>query len=214
MYYIKSPSVANAYEKAIELILEKGVDITTENNQKCRELLNVSIEITNPNLKRISSKYSFDKQFISKYTDDLINGSDNNFVYSYNERIFKYPNQFRTSKINQLDYVIKKLNNENNTRRAVISLFNPFHDTKEEHIPCLNHIQFQKYNNNLYMTTLFRSNDIGIAFHSNALALIKLGEMVAEKTNCNLRNYIHHINNAHIYIYRDKDILKHHFNFE
>ena len=214
MYYIKSPSVANAYEKTVELILKEGKEIITEKNQKCLEILNLSIEITNPKLKRISNKYSFDKKFIDKYTDDLINGSENEFVYTYHERIFKYPNQVKTSELNQIKYVVDKLTDNPNSRRAVVSLWSPFIDTKETHVPCLINMLYQKRDDELYLTVIMRSNDIGVDFHSNALAFIKLAEVVAKKTDCELKNYTHFVGNAHLYVERDMDMLKKHFNYK
>ncbi|WP_456418398.1 thymidylate synthase, partial [Methanocaldococcus infernus] len=62
-------------------------------------------------------------------------------------------------------------------------------------------------------SVLFRSNDILLAFHSNALGLISLGELVAKSLEVELKEYNHFIYNAHIYIDRDRDYLKRFFNF-
>jgi thymidylate synthase len=213
MLCIKKPSVASAFEELVKLILIEGSDITTEDGQRCRELLNVVVEITNPKLKTISSKYPFGKKAIESYTKQLLYGSDSDgeFVYNYYERIREYPSYDRKLKNDQIEYVIEKLNNNPTSRRCVISLWNPFIDQKVKDVPCLNHIGFQKRGDYLYMSVLFRSNDILLAFHSNALGLIKLGEYVAEKTNSTLKTYTHFIYNAHIYIDRDRTEIEKYF---
>lgn len=214
MYQIKTPSVANAYEKLMELILKEGSEIITEDGQKCKELFNVCVEITNPKLKRISGKYPFGSEFIESYTNNLLYGSTGNFVYDYYERIRKYPSYDRKYKNDQIEYIINKLKNNPQSRRCVVSLWQPFIDQNVKDVPCLQHICFQLRDNNLYMTSVFRSNDIGLAFHSNALGLIKLGELVANELNCNLKNYVHFIYNAHIYIDRDRDIIERYFDMK
>ncbi|CAB3289941.1 Putative thymidylate synthase [Methanocaldococcus lauensis] len=211
--YIKKPSVALAYECLVKEILKNGKVIITEDGQRCKEILNVLVEITNPKLKTISSKYPFGKKAIESYTKQLLYGSESEgeFVYNYYERIREYPSYDKKLKNDQIDYVIKKLNSNPTSRRCVISLWNPFIDQKVKDVPCLNHITFTKRENNLYMTVVFRSNDILLAFHSNALGLIKLGELVAEKTNSELKRYTHFIVNAHIYIDRDKTEIEKYF---
>jgi thymidylate synthase len=213
MLCIKKPSVASAFEELVKSILIEGSDITTEDGQRCRELLNVAVEITNPKLKTISSKYPFGKKAIESYTKQLLHGSDSEgeFVYNYYERIREYPSYDRKLKNDQIEYVIEKLNNNPTSRRCVISLWNPFIDQKVKDVPCLNHITFTKRDDKLYMTVLFRSNDALLAFVANALGLISLGEIVAEKTNTQLKSYVHYSVNMHIYIDRDRDYIKKYF---
>ncbi|ENN96043.1 thymidylate synthase [Methanocaldococcus villosus KIN24-T80] len=205
---IKKPSVAAAYEELVHAILKHGREVITEDGQKCKELMNVLVEITNPAIKRVSPKYPFGKEAIDKYINNLLYGSNNDFVYDYHERIFKYPSYDRKVVNNQIDYVINKLKNAGTSRRAVISLWQPFIDQENKDVPCLNYINFQKREDSLYMTVVFRSNDILLAFHANALALIRLGELVAEKIGGRLKSYNHFICNAHIYVERDRDYLE------
>ncbi len=213
MYSIKKPSVRASFEHLVEKILKDGQDMITEDGQRCREIRNAIIEITNPKLKSISPKYPLGKKAVKQYTDNLLygNSGEGQFVYDYYERIREYPSHDRELKNDQIEYVINKLNSNPTSRRCVISLWNPYIDQKVKDVPCLNHIGFQKYGNNLHMSVLFRSNDVLLAFHSNAIGLISLGEYVAEKTNSILKNYTHFIYNAHIYIDRDMDYIKKYF---
>jgi thymidylate synthase len=211
--YIKKPSVRASYEEIIPIILEKGNTVVTEDNQKCKEIQNMIIEITNPKLKGISDKYPIGKKAVEQYTNNLLygNSGDGKFVYDYYERIREYPNYNRTMKSDQIDYVINKLNSSPLSRRCVISLWNPYIDQKVKDVPCLNHITFTKRDDNLYVTVLFRSNDALCAYHANAIGLIALCEMVAKETNTKLKNYVHHSVNMHIYIDRDRDYIEKYF---
>jgi thymidylate synthase len=213
MLCIRKPSVRASYEYLVEKILKDGEDMTTEDGARCREIRNVAIEITNPKLKSISPKYPLGKRSVESYTNNLLygNSGDGQFVYDYYERIREYPNYDKSLKNDQIEYVINKLNTNPESRRCVISLWNPYIDQKVKDVPCLNHVGFQKSGNDLYMSVLFRSNDILLAFHSNAIGLISLGEYVAEKTNSTLKSYCHFIYNAHIYVDRDVDYIKKYF---
>jgi thymidylate synthase len=51
-----------------------------------------------------------------------------------------------------------------------------------------------------------------VAYHANAIGLIALGEMVAEKVGVDYGGYVHHTVNMHIYVDRDKDYIKKYFN--
>ena len=117
--------------------------------------------------------------------------------------------------INQIDYIVNKLKNEMNSRRALAITWNPYIDIDEndnyKSVPCLQYIQFLIRDNKLEMSVMFRSNDILLAYHSNIIGLIVLGEMVAEKLRIKLNKYTHYIVSAHIYIDRDKSYINKYF---
>jgi len=220
-------SVAEAYEHLIPYILEHGY--TSQSERGLTKFLPYTlIEITNPKLKRIPSTYPLGKKAVNDYVQQFLYGSENTFKYTYHERVFRYSSKEYTPKgyndvVNQVDYVIDKLSDNPNTRRAVITVWNPLIDTKSEDVPCLTLIHFQIINNALYMQTVMRSQDALLAFPSNLLAFIELGEMVArhvnqrscsqqscsQHSNCNLqlKRLIHYVFNLHIYVERDKDYL-------
>ncbi|AEH06866.1 thymidylate synthase [Methanothermococcus okinawensis] len=212
--YIKKPSVRVAYEYLVEKILKDGEDMITEDGQRCRELRNTVIEITNPKLKSISPKYPLGKKAVEQYTNNLLYGSKNIFSYDYHERLFKYP--VNNNEINQIEYIIDKLKEQPNSRRCVAITWQPDIDievSKKDYgsVPCLQFVQFLIRDNKLHQTVLFRSNDLMVAFVSNALGLIALGEKVAEEVGVDYGTYTHHSVSMHIYIDRDKDYIKKYF---
>lgn len=222
MIMIRKPTVRSAYEELVETILNDGDVVTTEDGQKCLELMNVCVEITNPKVDLINPKYSMKSAGVKNYINNLVYGKDikKDFVYTYYDRIHNYRGFKKISigegfeecdgylakikLINQKEYVIDKLNEKPTTRRAVISIWDPSIDQYNNHTPCLQHIGFQRRDNKLYMTAVFRSNDAFIGFHANALGLIAFGKEIAKETNTKLVNYCHFIYNAHIYYKRDR----------
>ncbi len=216
MFCKRYPSVRASYENLIIEVLNNGNEMITEDNQKCKEIRNVMVEITNPKLKGISKKYPLGKNAIEKYTNNLLYGSEQEFSYDYHERLFEYPNETKIKEINQIEFIINKLRKNINSRRAISITWNPFIDTnisKLDHgsVPCLQYIQFLIRDNKLYQTVLFRSNDLLLAYHANVLGLIKLGEMIANEVGVEYGNYTHHSVSMHIYVDRDKDYINKYF---
>jgi len=172
MLCIKKPSVASAFDELIPKILKEGELVETEFGERTKEIKNTIIEITNPKLKRVPEKYPLGEKAVEEYTKNLLYGSKNVFSYDYHERLFKYP--YGDERINQIEYIINKLNQQKNSRRAVAITWNPKIDievSKDERgsVPCLQFIEFLIRGDNLYMTVVFRSNDALIAFPSNAI---------------------------------------------
>ena len=214
MYCIKKPSIRASYEDLVKEVLKNGEDMITEDGQKCREIRNTVIEITNPKLKSISPKYPLGKKAVENYTNNLLYGSENTFSYDYHSRLFKYP--LEGDKINQIDFIVDKLKEQQNSRRCVAITWQPDIDievSKKDRgsVPCLQFVQFLIRDNKLYQTVLFRSNDLFVAYHANAIGLIALGEMVAEKVGVDYGTYTHHSVSMHIYVNRDFDYIKKYF---
>ncbi|ACV24247.1 thymidylate synthase [Methanocaldococcus fervens] len=214
MLCIKKPSVASSFEELIPKILTEGDLVETEFGERTKEIRNTIIEITNPKLKKVPEKYPLGEKAVEEYRKNLLYGSKNIFSYDYHERLFEYP--YNEERINQIDYIIEKLNQQKNSRRAIAITWNPKIDievSKDERgsVPCLQFIEFLVRDNNLHMTVVFRSNDALLAYVANALGLISLGEYIAEKTNTQLKSYVHHSVSMHVYIDRDRDYIKKYF---
>jgi len=84
---------------------------------------------------------------------------------------------------NQINYVVKKLSDKPESRRAVVSLFEPEGHPAMDDPPCLNHIQFMIRNGHLNCHALFRSNDMLSAWGGNAYALSNLQRHVLDLVN-------------------------------
>jgi thymidylate synthase len=212
---IKSPSVARSYEILIEKILNEGDEVFAETGDRTKELRNIIIEITNPKLKRISEKYPLGKNSVELYIQHLLYGSENEFSYDYHSRLFEWECNTMVGAVNQIDYIVDKLKNEKNSRRALAITWIPYFDDNvndsRASVPCLQYIQFLIRNKKMEMTVLFRSNDALLAYHANALGLISLGELIADRIGVKLSKYTHHSVSMHIYVDRDENSIKKYF---
>ena len=137
------------------------------------------------------------------------------FVYTYPERLLHmlnltffditYP---EAEYINQYNVMLKRLENNPGSNRAVATLYSPGVDRYRTDIPCLNWLQFTIRNDKLEMHCMFRSNDLYGAWPSNMLFLTGIGLSMAEEFEDVKFNGIHyHSSSLHIYK-RDIDAVK------
>tara|TARA_R100001443_G_scaffold39123_1_gene52566 strand:+ start:274 stop:933 length:660 start_codon:yes stop_codon:yes gene_type:complete len=100
----------------------------------------------------------------------------------------------------QLDKVISKLDFDNETRQACISIY----DGKEinkyaKDTPCTYAVQFTIVDNRLNMCVTMRSNDLWYGFCNDQYCFSKLQELVAKEINMDIGSYYHFAHNLHIY---------------
>jgi thymidylate synthase len=101
---------------------------------------------------------------------------------------------------NQLDKVIDKLKENNNTRQAAISIYDGKEiDTYSKDTPCTYAVQFTILNNKLDMSVLMRSNDLWYGFCNDSYCFSKLQELVAERVDLKVGTYFHFAHNLHLY---------------
>jgi thymidylate synthase len=101
---------------------------------------------------------------------------------------------------NQLDKVIDKLKENNNTRQASISIYDGKEiDTYSKDTPCTYAVQFTILNNKLDMSVLMRSNDLWYGFCNDQYCFSKLQELVSERVGLKIGTYFHFAHNLHLY---------------
>ena len=101
---------------------------------------------------------------------------------------------------NQIEYVIKKLRKNPNTRHAAISIYDcKEHQQYKKDTPCTYAIQFTIIDNKLNMSVYMRSNDIWYGFCNDQYCFSMLQKMIAERLSIDVGWYYHHAHNMHIY---------------
>jgi len=184
---INEKTCVEAWKKALKYILEEGVDFTDTDDRQCREVLNLMVNIENPE-KDYEKLIEIMKQFEWIYPTSeelsaiIFNKEDLAiYEYSYGPRIFTFAG--KKDQIN--DFVIPLLKSDPNSRRAVISLFNPSTDSDmlNKNVPSLMFIHFKIQNNTLNCTCFIRSNDFFIGWPGNIYQIYLLQKYVADKLN-------------------------------
>ncbi|MBN2734505.1 MAG: thymidylate synthase [Methanomicrobiaceae archaeon] len=218
MFNVRAFSIGKAHEEVIKTILKYGIHIITEDNEKTIELPEpLNIHVKEPFADYMISPYNMFKEgAMQKYVHDLLNGTDNDFVYTYHNRLFDYPvtkgeghiiGDGDKMGINQIDYIAEKLKKEPNSRRAEAITWFPYKDITSDNPPCLQRIQCFVRDEKLNMHVEFRSNDMLSALGANMYALVNLQKMIAERVGAGVGWYSHTSVSAHMYHERDHEEL-------
>jgi thymidylate synthase len=111
-----------------------------------------------------------------------------------------YGSQWRNfNGIDQIEYLISEIKRNPNSRRLVLSSWNPAEIGQMTLPPCHTLIQFYVIDGKLSLQLYQRSGDVflGIPFNIASYALFLM--MIAQVTNLKVGEFIHTIGDAHIY---------------
>ncbi|WP_421909210.1 thymidylate synthase [Methanolacinia petrolearia] len=216
MFNVRAFSLGKTHEEVIKTILKHGKYLVTEDGEKTIELPEpLNIHVKNPFEDYMISPFNmFGEGAMRQYVNDLLNGTENEFVYTYHDRLFDYPVgdlEFRGDGdgkgIDQVEYLIEKLKAEPNSRRAEAITWFPPKDDQSDNPPCLQRIQCFVRDGRLNMHVDFRSNDMLSALGANMYALVHLQKMIADRLEADIGWYSHTSVSAHMYHERDHDEL-------
>jgi len=193
--YLKAKSPEDGWIRVVRKIMDSGMVRVDERDSETKWHDNVMIHIADPYSDRVSEKYPFSEGVLKeKYSTQLLNPDRLDFDYTYGERLNAWGDE-----INQIDYVIAKLNESPNSRRAVATTWDPRKDIVVDEVPCLNHFVFMGREGSLDLSVMIRSNDMYGAWPANVYALGDLLTYVSEKTGLKQGTVTTLSVNAHIY---------------
>lgn len=211
------------YKQLLMECLIKGELCNNRTKEKTYKLFNQSFNI---NLQKgfpivTGKKIFFDKalaefKWIYEGRTDLKYLQDNNINwwndFAINNKLGKiYGYQLRkfNNSFDQIKYVINEI--KNNSRRALISLWNPT-DLKEQALPCCyTQMNFVRVNNKLNMSINFRSSDLFLGLPYDIIFAALLLKTIS--LQCNLQENILGINIADAHIYEcHKENVKEYYN--
>lgn len=170
----------------IKYLVDNGVKIW---NEWPYEKFKKSEEYNNETLEEFVLKIREDDAFADKY-------GDLGPVYGHEWRHFDGPNDiFR----DQLGWVIEEIKRNPDSRRLIVSSWNPTLIDKMALPPCHTLFQFYVINNKLSCQLYQRSADafLGVPFNIASYALLTM--MVAQICDLELGEFVHTIGDAHIY---------------
>lgn len=101
--------------------------------------------------------------------------------------------------VDQLAYIIDLIQNKPESRRMILSAWNPAEISDMALPPCHTLIQFYVNNNQLSLQLYQRSGDIFLGIPFNIASYALLLSMVAQVTNYEVGDFVHTIGDAHIY---------------
>ncbi|MFW9907739.1 MAG: thymidylate synthase [Candidatus Thorarchaeota archaeon] len=196
--YIRAQDPVDGWTRVVRKIMQSGMSRVDERGIETRWCDNVMINVAQPLENRVTSLYPFSEKVLKeKYATQLLNPDRMDFDYTYGERL----NAWGDGEINQINYVIQKLQENPKSRRIVATTWDPRKDTVSDEVPCLNHFVFMTRENSLDLSVMIRSNDMFGAWLANVYALGELLLHVAEKTKLQVGTITTLSVNAHIYIH-------------
>jgi thymidylate synthase (methanogen type) len=201
---IKAKNLDDALKRIVKEVFEKGSVLKDQRKITIREERSLNVVITSP-LEKIPESYSID--YLEKYKNEFMNGVNNNteFAYTYHDRIFRRWGS-------QPEKVIALLKKSPNTRRALISLWDPESDLDSETPPCLDFLWFCVRGGKLECHIVYRSHHIATvdqkgnivpgegAFVPNLYAIHHLHKMIAEKSGNDIGPMILIDFSGHLYV--------------
>ena len=199
-----------AYEYIHDRILQDGVEFGDT-----KALFNVGFYITDPKDRKIVNKErDWKEDYVEAEWQWYLSGDPSTEklgeIYGKVPEIWKRMED-NSGKVNsnygwqwqrygQLDKVIGRLDFDNETRQAAISIYDGKEINKYANdTPCTYAVQFTIIHNRLDMCVVMRSNDLWYGFCNDQYQFSKLQEMVSKELNIETGVYYHFAHNMHLY---------------
>jgi thymidylate synthase (methanogen type) len=231
---ITGNSIGETHDRIIAALIKEGCEneVQTEDNEYTWEYPSQIIaHVRYPTIEPFKSVASpFTIMFLDQYRLQMRTLSPKrldgqSFTYTYGNRYLDFARcgldgsiqagDGDGSGIDQLsESVVKRLINSPSSRRAVMVAWNPILDLAEGDPPCVDLVQFLLRDGILSATAYIRSNDMLLAWPSNAYGLS--GFMESAASNINERTYEQIVTgslttistSAHLYPVRDANVLR------
>ena len=199
------------YKKLLLKCLNEGEECENRTGVNTYKLFNETININlQNNFPIITGKKIFFEKALAEFkwmfegkTDiDYLNKHNINWWNEYtntNDLGKVYGHQIRkyNNTIDQIEYVVREL--KNNSRRAIITLWNPS-DLNDQALPCcFTQFTFVRVNNKLNMSMNFRSSDLFLGLPYDIIVGALFLITIAHKTNLIENTLGLNLNDAHIY---------------
>jgi thymidylate synthase len=142
---------------------------------------------------------SYQGETLEEYVNKI--KTDANFAREHGDLGPVYGAQWRNfNGVDQLAQVINLIKHQPESRRMILSAWNPAEINNMALPPCHTLIQFYVSNQKLSLQLYQRSGDIFLGIPFNIASYALLLEMVAQVTNLEVGEFVHTIGDAHIYI--------------
>ncbi|MEK6963957.1 MAG: thymidylate synthase [Nanoarchaeota archaeon] len=202
-----------AWEVSLGKVWQEGRIFKDQEGRVCKEVLNLVVCVEDPckDIGEPARWLAHQEEWVYPSLDQiskviLSDAGSLFFQYAYGERVFKFQ-----GKKNQLeDFVLPLLSKSSESRRALISLYDPIKDsdTSKEDVPCLVSIQFRVMDKKVHVTGHIRSNDLFIGWPANAYQLFVLQSYTAAKLGLEIGSLTTISGSAHIFIEYEEELKR------
>ena len=148
--------------------------------------------------EKFKNHAEFQGETLEEFVDKIKN--DRSFAQKHGDLGPVYGAQWRNfNGVDQLSEIINLIKYQPQSRRMILSAWNPSEINNMALPPCHTLIQFYVSNDKLSLQLYQRSGDIFLGIPFNIASYALLLEMVAQVTNLKVGEFIHTIGDAHIY---------------
>lgn len=201
--FIRARTISDAWQRGLNLIWRQGQEIRDERGTRIKELLSLQVVVQDPFSDMIPSCYSWNRDRLEEYAEQLQSGINPGFEYTYGERLRAWkipgiPGQ-ADRPLDQIAEVIRRLQNSSSTRRATAVTWIPPVDNLREEIPCMIVDDFKLRDGRLNLSIFFRSHDFAGAYPANLYGLARLLEYVSSQVDAKPGSISTLSSSAHIY---------------
>jgi thymidylate synthase len=224
MFLLECDSIPEVYTQVLQLVIEKGKAIQPR-GYKCLEISPLCISASSPR-KRLFGTPGRNENPIFAYIEGLwvLTADDSPIIPSHyvkqtlcyiNPQTGRFDGAYgprirNASGIDQLTAAYQRLLNDRDTRRAVITIFDPTKDCASNSldIPCTVSWQFLIRDNKLDMIAYMRSNDLFRGFVYDTAEFQWFQEILAGWLGVEVGKYFHIVGSAHVYLSDEAKIRK------
>jgi len=169
-----------------------------------------SEDYTGPDMTDFGIRASQDEQFqvivdeqMTIFREKIL--SDENFAHTYGDLGPVYGRQWRSwpgqngQSIDQLKKVIDSIKNNPDSRRHIVTAWNPSEVDQMALPPCHTFFQFYVADNKLSCQLYQRSADVFLGVPFNIASYALLTHLIAKECNLEVGDFVHTLGDAHIY---------------
>ncbi len=198
---VHGDTAAGTWLKVLTNIMRYGRNKATRYTQEneLKELLNVVAVVYNENPEKPYLPHYFpftEKDLIVYYPQVLSAKQIPGIAYTYGQRLRDHDG------VDQIANIIELIKARPFSKKMVAFTAKVPEDWNEVHkgdTPCLTQVLFSIQDNQLFMTTHFRSQDMVHGWPRNVFSLLKLQKMVAEEAGYGMGTFVMITHSAHIY---------------
>lgn len=223
---VDGETLPEAWEKAVLAAWRDGLDIKTEYDKPgdpmskdCTMIIVINDPMKEARIHRafpggLEDLEIYRQEVVLGVHDHWIKPEEGKWTYTYHQRLSNY--KTADKRIDQIDYIVKKLSSTPYSRRAQGITWNPGTDPFTDDPPCLQRIWCRLVESDdggyrLAMNTHWRSRDAYKASFMNIFALTDLQQTIADRISRNIGRkvgagrYVDISDSFHIYgSYRDE----------
>ena len=213
MISISGGSANELFSAAVHRVLAEGRRVCPR-GAETKEILGAPLMLTEPRRRLVSLApvRLLNPAFAVAEAVWILSGSDDPWIFDYNTRLAQFADdgvlrgaygprmRHWGNRVDQLDRVRALLQEDPDTRRALIQLYDPARDTAPNRdIPCTLNFRFYLREGRLHMHTTMRSQDLWWGFCYDLFTFTVLHELMAHWIGAQVGEYHHHVDSLHLY---------------